>query len=402
MESNQGKLKILLLHNYTKGFATGGEAHVYEDEATLLESEGHIIHRLFISNSHGIDVGIMKRIEYFLKAPWSDYGYNLVKAELKRFKPDIAHVHNFFFIFSPKIFLAFSEENIPVVVTLHNYRLVVPCSQMIYKGKPCEICLGKNPWRIILKRCYKNSFFASLFRYRFYYQSQRNHNWWSYINKFIALSNNGKNILVKGGLPANKIVVKPNFINDPLPERIIEGYGALYIGMITEEKGLRELVTEWQEINYPLKIIGSGQLREELLIINKNSLVKFVGLLPRERVIEELGQCAFVVVPSKWHEAFGLVNIEALSMGKPVIASKKGAMLDILEEGRNGIFFDILKKGDLKEKVESLINDHKRLNLMSISSRSSYLQNYTPRVNYLKLIEIYHQVMAEHENAKNL
>lgn len=401
MESNQRKLKILVLHNYTKGFATGGEAHVYEDEATLLESNGHIIYRLFISNSHGTDVGLMKRVEYFLKSPWSNYGYNLVKAELKKFKPDIAHVHNFFFIFSPKIFLAFWEEKIPVVVTLHNFRLVVPCSQMIYKGKPCEICLGKNPWRIIFRRCYKNSFLASLFRYRFYYLSQKKHNWWSNIDKFIALSNIGRDILIKGGLPADKIVVKPNFINDPSPEKGSEGYGALYIGMITEEKGLQELVLEWQEINYPLKIIGSGPLREHLITINKNSFVKFVGLLQRDKVIEELGKCAFVVVPSKWHEAFGLVNIEALSMGKPVIASRKGAMLDIIEDGRNGIFFDISAKGDLNEKVKLLINNHELLNLMSINARSSYLQYYTPKVNYKKLIDIYHQVLIEHENNKN-
>lgn len=398
MESNQRKLKVLVLHNYTKGFATGGEAHVFEDEAKLLESNGHVIHRLFISNSHGTEVGIMRKVEYFLKSPWSDYGYKLVKSELKKFKPDIAHAHNFFFIFSPKIFLAFWEEKIPIVVTLHNYRLVVPCSQMIYKGKPCEICLGKNPWRIIFKRCYKNSFFASLFRYRFYYRSQKRHNWWSFIDKFITLSNKGREILVKGGLPANKILVKPNFIHDPRPKENSKGYGALYIGMITEEKGLRELVVEWQEIKYPLKIIGSGPIREELITINKNSDVKLVGLLTREKVMEELGKCAFVVVPSKWHEAFGLVNIEAFSMGKPVIASRKGAMLDIIEDGKNGIFFDISIKGDLKEKVKSLIDDNDLLNQMSVNSRNSYLKHYSPNVNYKKLIDIYYQVLAEYEN----
>lgn len=402
MESNQRNLKILVLHNYTKGFATGGEAHVFEDEANLLELNGHIIHRMFISNSHGIDVGIIKRIEYFIKSPWSDYGYDLVKAELKRFRPDIAHVHNFFFIFSPKIFQAFWEEKIPVVVTLHNYRLVVPCSQMIYKGKPCEICLGKNPWRILFKRCYKNSFFASVFRYRFYYQSQRRHDWWSYIDKFISLSNNGRDILIKGGLPADKIVVKPNFINDPSPKEISGGYGALYVGMITEEKGLRELVLEWQGINYPLKIIGSGPLKEELISVNKNSMVTFSGLLPRERVIEELGKCAFVVVPSKWHEAFGLVNIEAFSMGKAVVASRKGAMIDIVDDGRNGILFEISKKGDLNAKVKTLLNDQQLLNQMGLNSRSSYLKYYTPQVNYKMLMDIYYQVLIEYENTKKL
>jgi glycosyltransferase involved in cell wall biosynthesis len=394
------KLKVLVVHNYTKGFATGGEGHVFEDEVKLLESNGHIVQKLFVSNSEGTDVSFFKKIKFFIEAPWSDYGYSIIKNELKRFQPDIVHVHNFFFIFSPKIFLAIREEKIPVVITLHNYRLVVPCSQMIYKNKPCEICLGKNPWRILFKRCYKNSFLASFFRYRFYYMSQKKHNWWEYIDKFIALTENGKSILIKGGLPENKILVKPNFINDPLKKSIKVGTGAIYVGTLTNEKGLIQLIREWQEIDYPLKIVGAGYLENELKQLNKNKRIVFAGLLTRQEVFEEIEKSGFLVMSSIWQESFGLVNIEALALGKPILSTYNGAMRDIIKDGYNGLFFDFNKKGNLKEKVELLNNDAYRKQLGK-NARLSYLKNYTSEINYNLLHDVYLKTINDYENLKN-
>ncbi|MBF8148507.1 glycosyltransferase family 4 protein [Winogradskyella sp. F6397] len=398
MEKNKARLKILIIHNYTEGFATGGEANVFQDESNLLESNGHKVRKLFVTNSEGIDSSFLEKIKFFISSPWSNYGYSIVKKELKQFKPDIVHVHNFFFILSPKIFLAIWKEKIPVVVTLHNYRLVVPCSQMIYKGKPCDICLGKNPWRILIRRCYRNSFFASLFRYRFYFLSQKKHNWWKYIDRFIALTENGKSILIKGGLPSSKIIVKQNFIEDPKPQNIKIGHGALYIGTLTVEKGIKELIHEWQSINYPLKVIGAGELRRELTELNKNENISFLGVVPREQVIKELEDCAFIVMPSICQESFGLVNIEALSMGKPVLASWNGGMRDIIQDGENGYFIDINQFGDLKKKINHLIKNPTLLKEMGQNARSSYLLKYTSQINYELLINIYTQTIDTYEN----
>lgn len=393
-------MRILIIHNYTEGFATGGEANVFEDEASLLKERGNVVRKLYVSNSEGTESSFWQKIKFFLNAPWSHYGYNLVKKELEAFKPDIVHVHNFFFIFSAKIFLAIKEYGVPAVTTLHNFRLVVPCSQMIYKGKPCDICLGKNPWRILIKRCYRNSFFASLFRYRFYYWSQRKHNWWKHIDRFIALTENGKSILIRGGLPANKIAIKPNFIPDPLPNELAAGKGALYIGRLSSEKGIKELLNLWQTINQPLRILGSGPLELELRKSNRNPQISFSGVVPREKVLDEISDCAFVIVPSIWQEAFGLVNIEALSMGKPILATRNGAMRDIIVEGENGFFINLNNPDDFKRKVQSLLNNRKVLEELGKKARDSYLKKYTPSINYEILMGIYNQAIKENENCK--
>lgn len=391
------EIRVLLVHNFTRGFATGGEAHVFEDEANMLQSKGHEVRKLFVANPGDHELGLIDRIKLFFSSSWSDYGYSLMKKELSEFNPDIVHVHNFFFVFSPKIFLACRENKIPVVTTLHNFRLVVPCSQMLYKGEHCEICLGRNPWRIIPKRCYRNSFFASLFRYKFYYLSQQRHNWWRYINKFIALTENGKEILVKGGMLESKIVIKPNFIEDHGSNDIKNGYGALYIGRITFEKGINHLIKEWQLINYPLQVIGTGDLLAELESTNKNPLITFRGVLSRKEVFSEIEKCAFVIVPSIIAESFGLVNIEAFSMGRPVLASRIGAMKDIIQNEKNGLFIDIQKSGDLNNKVNKLINDPSLLKELSNNARQTFLQKYTSEANYNLLINIYKNVLGRNE-----
>jgi glycosyltransferase involved in cell wall biosynthesis len=191
--------------------------------------------------------------------------------------------------------------------------------------------------------------------------------------------------------------VKPNFIEDPNPHNeIAGGYGALYIGRLSEEKGIKELIREWQKIDYPLKVIGGGPIALRLKEMNRNSFVSFLGNIARSQVINEIEECAFVVVPSIWQEPFGLVNIEALSMGKPLLASRKGGMIDIIKHGENGYFIDINKGGDLQEKIDLLLKNNNNFSKMKQQARKSYVLNYTPHTNYKLLIRIYRNIISSY------
>jgi glycosyltransferase involved in cell wall biosynthesis len=389
-------MKVLLVHNYTKGFATGGEGHVFEDEARLLEDHGHRVHKLICSNSEATEASFLGKLKAFWNASWSRDGYKRMHNAIKVFQPDIVHVHNFFLIFSPSIFKAAHDLNIPVVVTLHNYRLVSPCSQLLRNNQICELCVGRNPWRIILYRCYKNSFFASLLRYRVYYLSKKIYGWDNYIDAYLSLTNFQKLKLQKSGFVSDKISVVPNFISDPISNfsSSSTGFGALFIGTVTHDKGIELLVEAWRNIDYPLTIVGDGLLRRKFDgSLPKN--VKFVGLQSREKVLELLGGCAFLVMPSIWFEGLPLVILEAMAMGRPVVASGHGAMSEIVVDGYTGFHFTPGDADELRNKVHKLISNSDLRESFGINSRKLYEELYTSQVHYNNLVNVYSKFLCD-------
>lgn len=392
-------MKILLVHNYTQNYARGGEAHVFEDELELLRSHGHEVDTLTCANAQAMNASKRKKLSYFLVSSWSTYGYYLISNKIKDFDPDIIHVHNFFFILSPKIFKAAYDFNVPVVVTLHNHRYVVPCSQMIRDGKLCTVCLGKNPWRILIYRCYKNSFMASLFRYRFYYSSQKKYNWWRYIDTFIALTSVQKATLVQGGLPENRISVKGNCVSKP--DAVLVGSkscsGAVFAGRLDIEKGVRTLIEAWRTISYPLTVVGDGPLADEVrLAMEENPNIIYIPHINRAELMRIFSKSSFIVVPSVYYEPFGLVNLEAMSLGKPILASNIGAMSVLIEHGVTGLLFTPGDADDLARRAAELIDDISLCRKMGENARELYLSEYTPERNYERLIAIYNKTISEH------
>lgn len=393
-------MRILLAHNYTKGFATGGEGHVVEDEANILEAHGHKVCKLFCSNSEATDASLFGKACAFWNAPWSHDGYNRMATAIREFKPDVVHVHNFFLIFSPSVFKAAYDLNVPVAVTLHNYRMVSPCSQLLRNDKICELCVGRNPWRILLYRCYKNSFWASLLRYRSYYSSRRKYKWERYINAFVALTDFGKTKLMQSGLPEEKLFVVPNCASDPIdgqePTKL--GRGALFVGTVTRDKGISQLIEAWRKIDYPLTIVGEGDLRKDLEA-SAPKHVRFVGVQPRERVKQFYSNCAFIVMPSLCYEGFGLVSIEAMAMGRAVAVSGHGAVGSVVEDGVNGLHFIPGNVGDMRMKMQRLIDDHELTRKLGQCGRRTYLAKYTPEKHYENLMKTYEKISSRGANS---
>ena len=395
-------MRILLIHNYYGDYARGGEGNVFEQEAKMLEEHGHTVRKFSCTNAQVKEYSLIDKIKFFRDLAWSRSSYDLIKREILDFQPDIMHVHNFFLVLSPSIFRAAKDCKVPVAVSCHNYGLATACGMYLTKGKTCERCVNKNPWRLIAHRCYNNSLLLSLARYRMFYLSRKKHNWTETIYGFIVSTQFAVKKHIETGIPAERIYIKPNFIEDvqqeDLPDEIETEpgqAGALYIGRLSREKGIETLLKSWENIDFPLTIIGYGPMKG-LIRKARNKNIRYLGLVTKETLIRELGRAAFVVFPSVCYEAFPLVLVESLSAGKCVAASNIGAMAEIIEPGRTGVLFEAGSAGDMREKVKFLINNPEPAFRMGQAAREKFLGCYTKEIVYSKLINIYEDILGRY------
>ena len=387
-------MKILLVHNYTGDYAVGGESQVFEQEAELLRKQGHEVREFRCTNNDLLKRGICRKIKAFYDAPWSKYGYGLVKEQIDGFKPDLVHFHNFFFVLSPSVFHAAKDCGVPSVVTLHNYRWVSPCSQLMRNGEVCERCVGKNPWRMMWYRCYKNSFFASLLRYRIYYLGKMKRQWHKMPDAVIALTEFARQKMIASDVPQEKIFVKPNYVDDPLLQREQRPQGdyAIFLGRLSKEKGVDVLIDAWKAVDYPLVVVGGGPMEEQLKK-NAPGNVTFVGEKSHEESMDFLLNSAFMVFPSVWYEGFGLTLIESLACQRPVIASDLGFRSEIIRHDKTGYLYDAYSHDDLAAKARQMISDREACQKMGENGRQLYLEKYTPEKNYPTLMSIYEKAI---------
>jgi glycosyltransferase involved in cell wall biosynthesis len=397
-------MRILLLHNRYQN--QGGEDHVLSQEQNLLQNKGHECELFLLSNqSISGKTGVLEtafNLVYSLKSK------TLINKKLLRSMFDIVHVHNFFPLLTPSVYDACIEAGVPVVQTLHNYRTICPGALLMRDGKICETCVTASPYNGSFHKCYRDSFFASFAVARMVAYHRKKLTWQYKVNRFIALTEFGKNKFIEAGFPANKISVKPNFVEDPLkPQKIINhnrNGKALFVGRLSPEKGVDILIKAWGNIHHPLEIAGTGPLFSELKK-NASDNVTFLGQLSKDEVIHKMIEASFLIMPSICYETFGLVIIEAFACGLPVVASRLGSMKEIIQDGITGMHFKAGDGDDLAEKINVMFASQERLNQMGINARNEYEEKYTPEKNYDMLMDIYNQVIEEHragERAKKI
>jgi glycosyltransferase involved in cell wall biosynthesis len=219
------------------------------------------------------------------------------------------------------------------------------------------------------------------------------------VSKYICLTEFARNKFIQGGFPADKIVVKPNFINpDPGVENHCDGY-ALYVGRLSNEKGINTLIKSWKVLNeeIPLKIVGDGPLAD--FVAENVQFLRGVSLQGRtsaEEVSKLMGKALFLIVPSEWYETFGRVVIEAFAKGTPVIVSNIGALAEIVEDGVTGIHFETGNAKDLAAKVKWAANHPEEIHQMGQNGRRNYEEKYTVEKNYQMLMDIYKEAILLH------
>lgn len=312
---------------------------------------------------------------------------------IDRFRPDIAHVHNFFPRVSPSAHYALHEVGVPVVQTIHNYRLLCPGATFLRNGKVCEECLGMTiPWPAAIHGCYRDSKAASAALANMLSIHRALGTWKRTVSCFIAPTEFARGKFIQGGFPAEKIQVKSHFVNPDPGIGAGDGNFALFVGRLAEGKGLATLLGAWQLLGarMPLKIVGDGPLADSVKEAAATIPgVEWLGSHRKEAVQQLMRDAAFLVVPSESYETFGMVVAEAFAAGLPVIASRLGAMEELVSDGETGWLFQACSRSELAEKVEWALSHPGDLRAMRQRSRLEYERNYTPEANYSMLMRIY-------------
>ena len=390
-------MKIILVHCHYQ--QPGGEDIVFEQERQLLERAGHQVVIFRRSNFEVDSYPGVKRLVLIQKAVWNDSARKEFADVLRAEKPDVVHVHNTWIMISPSIYSACREAGVPVVQTLHNYRLLCPVGTFFREGKVCEECLDHTLWRSIRNGCYRDSRAETAAVGLMLAVHRTRHTWEREVESYVVLTEFARKKFLQGGLPADKIFVKPNFVDpDPRPR---EGRGeyAIFAGRLSPERRVSTLLDAWALLGsrIPLMIVGGGEQRDHLAqkaSWNHLDMVEFTGLLPHDKTIAAIKGARFLIFSSEWYETFGLTMIEAFACGVPVICSRMGAMQEIVEDGRTGLHFAPGDSQDLAEKVEWAWNHPVEMQRMGEEARREYERKYTAEKNYPRLMEIYQHAIA--------
>ena len=390
-------MKILLVHNTYQ--QPGGEDVVFSQERELLERAGHQVLTYCRSNWEIAGYSALKRLALVGRMVWAQDSRREIAGLIHREKPDLVHVHNTFLMVSPSIYSACKEAHVPVVQTLHNYRLLCPAATFFRDGRVCEECLEHSLRRGVLHGCYRDSRAETSAVALMLAVHRWLGTWSEMVDSFIALSGFSRQKFIEGGIPTEKIAVKPNFVYADPGCRARSGEYALFIGRVSPEKGIRTLLAAWQrlQVRIPLRIIGGGPEREfleEHATQMELSDVRFLGQLPRDEVIAALKGARFLLFTSEWYENFPMTIVEAFACGVPVVCSRLGAMEEIVADGRTGLHFTPGNADDLAAKVEWASAHPEEMAAMGRAARAEYEAKYTAQRNYPMLMEVYQKALA--------
>ncbi len=391
-------MKILSIHNrYTQ---RGGEEESYELEAEILQENGHQVDT-YEENNLNLKKFSSSRLAF--KTVWSVESYRQVKQKLASSQHDIVHVHNFFPLISPSVYYAARKAKVPVVQTLQNFRLLCPNALFLREGKVCEQCLNKFvPYPGIFHGCYRDSKTASAGVAAMLTVHRALGTWKNLVDRYIALTNYDRDKFIQGGIPAEKIIVKPNIIHPDPGVGKGDGDYAVFVGRLSVEKGIDTLLAAWSKLapKIPLKIVGEGPLADKVAeAAEAIPQVEWLGYKPLTEVFEVVGKAKMFIYPSKWNETFSRVAVEAFAKGTPVIAaSGVAAMADLVDPGRTGLHFKIGNAEDLVTQVEWLLARPHLLKQMRLNARAEFESRYTPQENYQQLMAVYEQAMAQNWN----
>lgn len=390
-------MRVLTIHNHY--LIRGGEDESFAAEDRLLREMGH---QVSVYEEHNERIAQLGLWQTGLRAAWSRESYHLIREKLRASPHDILHVQNFFPLISPSVYYAAKAEGVAVVQSLRNYRLSCPDALFFRNGKVCESCLSKAiPWPGVIHRCYRDSLTASGATAIALTLHRAIGTWDKMVDAYIAPTEFAREKFIQSGLASEKILVKPNFV-DPDPG-IGNGAGkyALFVGRLSEEKGLDTLLAAWDclQSKVALKIVGDGPLANQVAgTMSRLPHVEWLGAKTLTEVYELMGQAKMLIVPSKWYETFGRVVAESFAKGTPVIASNIGATAELVEPGRTGLHFKVGDSADLAAKIEWVLAHPKEWSHMRQQARAVFMEKYTAAENYRLLVKIYEFAMRKNFN----
>ncbi|HKY48637.1 MAG TPA: glycosyltransferase family 4 protein [Acidimicrobiia bacterium] len=372
-------MRILQLHNHYR--EPGGEDAVVEAERALLEGAGHEVVRFERTNP----VGVAATAGSLLAAPWNPVTASAVRRLVRTRRPSVAHVHNTWFSMSPSVIGALHREGVPTVMTVHNYRLACINGQLLRQGKPCQICVGTDPWSGVRYRCFRDSVAGSAVAAATISLNRSLGTWEDRVDRFLVLTDFMRDILVRTGLRSDRIDLTPNFVDDPGPRRSMPGQSktVLFVGRLAPEKGIDLLIDCWERSapgGLTLEVVGDGPL---LTAMRKRAVpgVVFRGRLDRAEVRSLMLTSRALAFPSIWYEGQPMVILEALAAGLPVFASDLGGTAETVGEG--GLVVDSWSAFSFADWSDEVLNS------VGSAGRRRWESRFTPQRHLESLISSY-------------
>lgn len=323
-------MNILQIHNRYRYI--GGEDAGVDVEAVVLREAGHDVHQ-FVQDNPASNVAAAGAL---LLAPWNPWAARLVGQVIDDVKPDAAHVHNTWFALSPSILRTLRKRGVPIVVTLHNYRLTCANALLLRNGQPCELCVGGNPWQAVRYACYRDSRIASIPAAATIQLHRQLGTWINDVDVFVVMTEVLRQVMIRAGLPPEKLVIMPHYVSDPGRRKTApsESNVIVYAGRLSEEKGVHLLLDAWADAAPPgleLLIAGDGPERASLEQRLPRG-ARLAGHLNRTELARVMLESRALVMPSVWYETFGRVVIEAFAAGLPAAVSDGGAPAEIVTQ----------------------------------------------------------------------
>jgi len=394
-------MKVCFVHNYYT--QAGGEDGVLAAEIKLLVDNS--VENIAITKKSSALSKLQLGTNFFMKSVYSEKSKKEIKQKLILEKPDVVHVHNFYSLFTPSIYDACQELKIPVVQTLHNFRIIYPNALLYNNGQVDLRTITGSAWQVVKDKVYHNSFIKTAVMARFIEYHKKRNTWNLKVDKFIALTEFSKNVFVQFGIESDKIAVKPNFqfqstenIDSANQVELPREDFVLFVGRISEEKGIVQLVKEWIEkkSSVKLKIAGEGPLFKELQdIVNSSGInsIEILGNQPKEEIKKLMNQAKALVFPSLWYEGFPMVLVEALSNGLPVITTNIGSQASIIKDQFTGYHVSVDSLSKMIEQASVIINDDDAFTRLCENAKNEFIEKYTDKVNFNQLMSIYKEVI---------
>lgn len=388
-------MRILLIHNRYQ--QAGGEDIVFRTELDLLLTHGHNVDTLEFNNDH--IKSTWNKILTGLRGLYNPISANLLRNKITTCQPDIIHIHNFFPVGSPSLLYVAATARIPVVMTLHNYRLVCPSAILYTGGHIYEKSIRQTfPIDAIKRGVYRNSRVQTAFVVATTGVHKLLGTWRKKVDRYLVLTEFARNIILSSSLQLkpNQVVVKANSVVDCGPVPAERQNEFLFVGRLTAEKGIETLLDAAEKANLRLHIIGDGPLRS---LVEKRAavcpLITYVGFSTSETVATALRHTRALIVTSTWYEGMPLVVLEAFAASTPVIASQLGGLGELVQHEINGLHFKPGNVEDLVKQVKRLSNNAELAAMLGKRARESYEAHYSPERNYQELFAIYKAVITE-------
>lgn len=380
-------MKVLLVHNRYQ--QAGGEDAVVHAEAAMLRRHGHEVRLYGRSNDELLHMSVLKA---GVNAVWSRRAAGEVDEMCATYRPDVMHVHNTFLAISPVVYWIAARRCIPVVQTLHNFRLLCPQGTFLRHGSACLDCLNRQPWRAVPRKCYRDSALQSSLLVGLLAA----HSWLGTyrhkVTRYIALSAFSRACFIDGGLPAEKLRVKPNFVDCSGIPGWGKRSGGLYVGRLSPEKGVTTLLEAIRIFGRnPMKVAGGGPGADEVALAFGE---RYLGVLESEEVRNRMRAAAYLVLPSIGHEQMPMTVLEAFANGLPVIASRRGALADMIQHGVTGLLTCPGDAADLAAAIAWAETHPGHMEEMGRAAYAEWERKYTASINYNILVDIYEDAIA--------